>query len=193
MLIVLLFDAEGTEQKESRRVHFFYPQLDTHAEVIPTLIRDLDIVTGIILHIGNLQPAKKVRDIFIFDMPYLEVCTASSLCTEITSVMRGAMHTRERPDILDHCNSEERDGQSISPYTADLSALLLLCGDVESNPGPTTTGEKPHPQSQQTEEVSTCDLHLHKCCLFEYPGVCNLIRDSCIAKLIDHVLLGPFN
>ncbi len=192
-MIVLLFDAEVTEQKEPRQVHL-YPQLYTHAQVIPTLIRGLDIVTGIILHIGNLQPAKQVRDIFMFDMPYLEVYTASRLCTEVTSVMRGTMHTGERQDILDYCNSEEREGQSISPYTADLSALLLLCGDVESNPGPTTTGEKPDPQSQQTEEVSTSDIRLHDCCLLEYPGECNVNRDNCIAnKLIAQVLLALFN
>ncbi len=59
------------------------------------------------------------------------------------------------PDILDQLNSEHRGRQNISMYTADLSKLLLLCGDIESNPGPTDRDEDPVTENQQTDEVST--------------------------------------
>ena len=52
-----------------------------------------------------------------------------------------------RSDILDEFSSEEGD--------RDLTTLLLLCGDVESNPGPTDDDVEPPPQNQQTDEVSS--------------------------------------
>ena len=74
----------------------------------------------------------------------------TSICAEDSKDSPGG-----GPDILDQFNLEYQARQNISMYTADLSRLLLLCGDIESNPGPTDRDEDSVTQNQQTDEVST--------------------------------------
>ena len=64
------------------------------------------------------------------------------------------------PDKLDQFKSEHRVRQNISMYTTNLSRLLLLCGDIESNPGPSDRDGDSLTMNQEIDGVSACkDLY----------------------------------
>ncbi len=118
---------------------------------------DLTSVTGTtVLHITHFPADNQVRENLIHNVPSLASVSGGIVtyhgATKQT-LSRPSEDSRDPPeggqDILHQFNSEYN-----SMYMANLSSLLLLCGDVESNPGPTDRDEGPATQNLQTDEVS---------------------------------------
>ncbi len=74
-----------------------------------------------------------------------------------------SLRDNEANNIPHQFSSEHQGRQNMYMYTADLSTLLQLCGDIESNPGPTDRNVEPPTQNQETDGVSieTCTFQNH--------------------------------
>ncbi len=140
----------GKDVFDSTYLHTAVPGV----RVIPVDSPDLTPPTGTTaVHITHFPPDNQVRENLIHN-----VASVTSVSVEIV-----AYHEVTR-QILSRPSEDSRDPpaggpdiqarQNIPMYTADLSRLLLLCGDIESNPGPTDRGADCVTRNQQTDDVS---------------------------------------
>ncbi len=115
--------------------------------VFPVEIPDRILNIGSGLNISNIPSDSQVRAIVMRDVASMpNVFHEPKPYTEAT---RQADYKRSSnlSSALDEFSLEEGD--------RDLRTLLLLCGDIESNPGPTDDDVGRPPQNQQTDEVSS--------------------------------------
>ena len=140
------------------------PLYTTGFQVIPAQHAGVVIVAGTGLHI---KPHTKVRNFVLFDRPSCDIYAEFKPYKEMReAVYRPGLDRTERSGITDYSNQEDLNRQSVPVYaayrnmpvtplyTADLKDLLLLCGDVESNPGPTERDENV-PDTQESDCVSS--------------------------------------
>ncbi len=130
----------------------------TGIEVIPVGSPDLTPLTGTTT---QFPADNQVRENLIHNlssMANVSVETMSYHGTTRQTLHSPSENSRDSPvggpDIPDQFNSEYRARQNISMYTANVHRLLLLCGDIESNLGPTDRDGDPLTQNQQTDGVS---------------------------------------
>ncbi len=81
----------------------------------------------------------------------------------VFQVLCASLRDNEAKNTPHQFSSEHQGRQNMYMYTADLSTLLRLCDDIESNPGPTDRDVDPPTQNQETDEVGieTCTFQNH--------------------------------
>ncbi len=129
-------------------------------QVLPASIPDLTLLTGGGLNITDVPIDNRVRE-----YPVCGVALMSSAPPRIKprpEVTRQTSNTTSRDssasltvrlNSLDTFRSKNLARHSIAVYAADLSTLLLLCGDIEANPGPTAKDVEPLTQTHQQARV----------------------------------------
>ncbi len=154
----------GTEHSDNTRVQTA-DLYTTGKHVHPINIQS---VTGTDLHITDAPTNNQTREILVHDRAIV-----SGVSTKTKTHPEGKRQSDYRPcadtgdsswgrsDITDEFRSGDghRGEHSISMYTADLSTLLLQCGDIEPNPGPTDEDVKPPHLNHKSSEVSR-DMHV---------------------------------
>ncbi len=137
----------------------------TGIRILPVCSPDLTLLAGTTgLHITEVPAETQVREILMYDMAFMaNVSCETKPCRKHAEITRQHLYrpgadsrnsSSGRSDILDEFRLNHGKRQIISIYTADLSTLLLLCGDIESNPGPANTGLKPPPRNRRRARVS---------------------------------------
>ena len=127
-------------------------------------IPDLTLLTGTGLHITEVPAENQVRELLMYDVAFMSnVSRETKPRSEHGEVTRQIVRSPGSDsrnssaglcDIVDEVSFDDGNRQNISTYTTDVRSLLLLCGDIESNPGPATTGLKPPPRNRRIARVS---------------------------------------
>ncbi len=127
----------------------------TAIRVLPVDIQDLTLLTGTGLNINAVPAENNARELLMYDVAFMaNVSCYTKLLHEHAEVTSQTLYrpgadsgnsSTRRSDILDEFSLILDELTSVP----DLSTLLLLlCGDVESNPGPADS-----PQNQGTAKV----------------------------------------
>ena len=126
-------------------------------QVLPASIPDLTLLTGSGLNITDVLIDNRVRDFPVCGVPLMS--SAPPPLPEVTRQTSNTTSTASRASLavrlnsLDMFRSKNLARHSIAVYAADLSTLLLLCGDIEANPGPTAKDVEPLTQTHQQARV----------------------------------------
>ncbi len=141
---------------------------------VPVDSRNLALLTGTGLHITHVPANKQVREILIYDVAFMPSVSAETKQhpevarqTDYRCGPDSRYSLMGQLDILDEFASEDGNRLKIFVYMADLRTLLLLCGDIESNPGPSNGDRKP--QNQETDGVG---LHIF---IFLQNNLCHIV------------------
>ncbi len=153
-------------KKESDNTRVQTADLYTTGKQVPPI--NMPGLSGSDLHINDVTANNQAREVLVYDMVFFSgISSKIKPPSDVTrqtdygpKVDTGDSSWR-RSDITDEFTPGDRGEHSIPMYTADLSTLLLQCGDIESNPGPTDEDVKRPHLNQKSGEVSR-DMHACK-------------------------------
>ncbi len=130
------------------------PTCTTDIEGLPVKTSFFALHKGRRIHFRNVPADRQVREILMHGV-LIEPETYSSAINETLykrqadRVVSAAVGGLEMSHYF-----EDRHRSRIPVDLPDLRGLLLLCGDVESNPGPTDRKHPAFHQGQEADEVS---------------------------------------
>ncbi len=120
----------------------------TGIQLLPTDNSDLTLLTGSGLYFTDVPDEKQGRGIMANGVGFMHSTSGETNRHAVVS-----SHTVYRPGS-DWFRSEQMARQCIPVNAVDRSTLVLLCGDIESNPGPKDNDVEPPRQKQKTDAVS---------------------------------------
>ncbi len=129
----------------------------TGIQLLPVNIPDLTLLIGTGLHITRIPAHSQVREVQVYDLVLMPIVSSESKAhSEITSQTDYTPTPRSRYSMVGPSNiigefilKDSNNAMS----TADLIMLLLMCGDIESNPGPADRDVDLPQQNRQMDRV----------------------------------------